>query len=242
MKAKKCEQTQRVTSDSRQLARPVEVSLNGRRNATLHLVRRPRTSLVRVNFQNWQVGLMSALAASTTFPSVPRFRRGTMRTGKRKIAQCGMNRSMRARNASWFTRSAGLRNSGSGGVFCDPIGRSRAEQIMPCETRAFFNSARCVIGVALLGAMLLCAARAPAQEARQKRGTVKGTVSVVNASQEPSTSEGLLLELKPLAEGAGSLSAITDEAETTNLKRCRTEITCCGSKRKVSSHSRRHST
>ncbi len=74
---------------------------------------------------------------------------------------------------------------------------------MPCETRAFFNSARCVVGVALLGAMLLCAARAPAQEARQKRGTVKGTVSVVNASQEPSTCEGFLLELKPLAEGAG---------------------------------------
>ena len=64
----------------------------------------------------------------------------------------------------------------------------------------------------MLGAMLLCAARVPAQEARQKGGTVKGTVSVVNASQEPSTSEGLLLELKPLAEGAGSLSAITDEA------------------------------
>jgi len=60
--------------------------------------------------------------------------------------------------------------------------------------------------------MLLCAARVPAQEARQKGGTVKGTVSVVNASQEPSTSEGLLLELKPLAEGAASLSAITDEA------------------------------
>ena len=76
MKAKKCEQTQRVTSDSRQLARPVEVSLNGRRNATLHLDRRPKTSLVRVNFQNWQVGLMSALAASTTFPSVPAFPTG----------------------------------------------------------------------------------------------------------------------------------------------------------------------
>jgi len=27
----------------------------------------------RVNFQNWQVGLMSALATSTTFPSVPAF-------------------------------------------------------------------------------------------------------------------------------------------------------------------------
>ena len=64
----------------------------------------------------------------------------------------------------------------------------------------------------MLGAMLLCAARVPAQETSQKRGTVKGTVSLVNASQEPSTSEGLLLELKPLTEGAASLSAVTDEA------------------------------
>ena len=70
----------------------------------------------------------------------------------------------------------------------------------------------------MLGAMLLCAARAPAQEARQKRGTVKGTVSVVNASQEPSTSEGLLLELKPLTEGAASLSAVTDEAANYEFK------------------------
>jgi len=30
----------------------------------------------RVNFQNWQVGLMSALATSTTFPSVPAFPAG----------------------------------------------------------------------------------------------------------------------------------------------------------------------
>jgi hypothetical protein len=32
----------------------------------------------------------------------------------------------------------------------------------------------------------------------------------VNASQEPSTSEGLQLELKPLAENAVSLSVVTD--------------------------------
>jgi hypothetical protein len=83
---------------------------------------------------------------------------------------------------------------------------------MPCETRAFFNSARCVAGVALLGAALLCAAGVTAQETSQKRGTVKGTVSLVNASQEPTGSEGLVLELKPLAEGVASLSAVTDEA------------------------------
>jgi len=62
--------------------------------------------------------------------------------------------------------------------------------------------------------MLLCGALLPAQEATHKHGAVRGTVSLVNASQEPSTSEGLQLELTPLAEGAGagSLSAITDEA------------------------------
>jgi hypothetical protein len=70
----------------------------------------------------------------------------------------------------------------------------------------------------LLGAMLLCAARVPAQETSQKRGTVKGTVSLVNASQEPSTSEGLLLEWKPLTEGAASLSAVTDEAGNYEFK------------------------
>jgi hypothetical protein len=89
---------------------------------------------------------------------------------------------------------------------------------MAFETRAFFNSARCLVGVALLGAMLLCAARVPAQETSEKRGKVKGTVSLVNASQEPSTSEGLLLELKPLAEGAASLSAVTDEAGNYEFK------------------------
>ena len=58
--------------------------------------------------------------------------------------------------------------------------------------------------------MLLCDARLPAQEATHKHGAVRGTVSLVNASQEPSTSEGLQLELKPLAESAVSLSAVTD--------------------------------
>ena len=82
---------------------------------------------------------------------------------------------------------------------------------MPCETRAFSNSACAVVRIALLGAMLLGAVRVPAQQTSQKRSTVKGTVSLVNATQERSTSEGLMLELKPLGEGAGSLSAITDE-------------------------------
>jgi hypothetical protein len=66
--------------------------------------------------------------------------------------------------------------------------------------------------------MLLCAARVPAQETAQKRGAVKGNVSLLNASQERSTSEGLLLELKPLAGGAPSLSAVTDEAGNYEFK------------------------
>jgi hypothetical protein len=58
--------------------------------------------------------------------------------------------------------------------------------------------------------MLFCGVRLPAQEATHKRGAVRGTVSLVNASQESSTSEGLQLDLKPLPESAVSLSAVTD--------------------------------
>jgi len=81
---------------------------------------------------------------------------------------------------------------------------------MLCETHGFHNTAHWVVRIALLGAMLLCGARLPAQEATHKHGAVRGTVSLVKASQEPSTSEGLQLELKPLAESAVSLSAVTD--------------------------------
>jgi hypothetical protein len=81
---------------------------------------------------------------------------------------------------------------------------------MPCETHGFHNTAPWVVRIALLVAMLLCGASLPAQEATHKHGEVRGTVSLLNASQEPSTSEGLQLELKPLAESAVSLSAVTD--------------------------------
>src|SRR5580692_311621 len=62
----------------------------------------------------------------------------------------------------------------------------------------------------VLGAMLLLAAPAFAQETNQKRGSVKGSVSLMNASQERSTPEGLLLELKPVRGGSASLTAATD--------------------------------
>src|SRR4029077_19339173 len=115
-----------------------------------------------------------------------------MRTGLRDQLDCG----------TWLLAS----------LSAIPAEGTKLKDVMACETRAFFNSARCVVGVALLGAMLLCAARVPAQETSQKRGTVKGTVSLVNTSQELSTSGGLQLELKPLAESVASLSAVTDEA------------------------------
>ena len=89
---------------------------------------------------------------------------------------------------------------------------------MPSETRTFSNSVRCLMGVALLSVMLFCVLRLPAQEPSHTRGSVKGTVSLLNASQEPSTSDGLQLGLQPLAEGAASLSAITDEAGNYEFK------------------------
>jgi len=89
---------------------------------------------------------------------------------------------------------------------------------MPCETLGFHNTAHWVVRIALLGAMLLCGARLPAQEATHKHGAVRGTVSLVNASKEPSTSEGLQLELKPLDESAVSLSALTDAAGNYEFK------------------------
>lgn len=90
--------------------------------------------------------------------------------------------------------------------------------MMPCKARGFSNTVYCFVRLALLGAMLLCAAGMPAQETAQKRGAIKGNVSLLNASQERATSEGLLLELKPLAEGAPSLSTVTDEAGNYEFK------------------------
>src|SRR6266446_7930108 len=75
-----------------------------------------------------------------------------------------------------------------------------------------------IASAGLVGTMLLCAARLPGQQTAQKRGAVKGTVSLVNASQERSTPEGFLLELKSLAEGAASLSAVTNEAGNYEFK------------------------
>src|SRR5260370_39281444 len=82
----------------------------------------------------------------------------------------------------------------------------------------FVGATTLLASAGLVGTMLLCAARLPGQETTQKRGAVKGTVSLVNASQERSTPEGFLLELKSLAEGAASLSAVPDEAGNVGFK------------------------
>src|SRR5260370_11911905 len=140
-----------------------------------------------------------------------------MRAGKPKIARCGMNRNTRARNSSWFMKLAGLRSLVSGGVFYAPSGRRGTRDVMSCETRAISNLARSFIGITLLGAMLLGAARVPAQETGQKHGSVKGTVSLVNATEERSTAERLLLELKSLAECAASFSPLPCPPSTLQL-------------------------
>jgi len=87
--------------------------------------------------------------------------------------------------------------------------------------RGFSTAAGFIVSVFLLAAMLLCAIRLPAQETTRKRGAIKGTVSLVNQSnesKESSTSEGLVLQLKPLVEGFPSLRAVTDAAGNYEFK------------------------
>jgi hypothetical protein len=87
--------------------------------------------------------------------------------------------------------------------------------------RGFSTTASFIVSVSLLAVMLLCAVRLPAQETTQKRGVIKGTVSLVNESNEPKESsapEGLALELKPLTDGSPSLTAVTDAAGNYEFK------------------------
>jgi hypothetical protein len=81
---------------------------------------------------------------------------------------------------------------------------------MPNKTRGLSSMFRCLVGISLLCAVFLAAKRLPAQEAPQKPGAIKGTVSLVGESKERLTPEGLLLELKPMAEGKAPLSTLTD--------------------------------
>jgi hypothetical protein len=83
---------------------------------------------------------------------------------------------------------------------------------MRCVARGFLNTVCCLVSAWLLGTTLLCVPRLSAQEATEKRGTVKGTVSLANASEQGATPEGILLELQPLGEGSASRTAETDAA------------------------------
>jgi hypothetical protein len=70
----------------------------------------------------------------------------------------------------------------------------------------------------MLATILVLSSRARAQEAPPKRASVKGNVSILNPSQETSTAEGLLLELKPSANGSPSLTIATDSAGNYEFK------------------------
>src|SRR5215467_5894582 len=81
---------------------------------------------------------------------------------------------------------------------------------MPCKPRGFCNVALRILGFCLSALTLFCPTCLPAQKTTQKHGEVKGTVLLVNASGQSSTSEGLLLELQSSIEVLASLSAVTD--------------------------------
>jgi hypothetical protein len=70
----------------------------------------------------------------------------------------------------------------------------------------------------LFGTTFVLTAPGFAQEATAKRGSVQGSVSLINASQERSAAEGLLLELKPLVSGASSITVATDAAGNYEFK------------------------
>jgi hypothetical protein len=83
---------------------------------------------------------------------------------------------------------------------------------MRCVARGFSNTVCCIVSAWLLGTTLSCVTRLSAQETTEKRGTVKGTVSLANASEQGATPEGILLELQPLGDGSASRTAETDAA------------------------------
>ncbi len=64
----------------------------------------------------------------------------------------------------------------------------------------------------VLGAILSLGTHVLAQETAAKRGSVRGTVTLLNASEQRSTPEGLVLELMPLPEGSVSATTVTEEA------------------------------
>jgi len=97
-----------------------------------------------------------------------------------------------------------------GGVFGVAPKGAVVKAVMRRKESISRNSIRFILLGSLVAAVLLWATCLPAQEAREKRGAVKGTVSLVNASEERPASEGLPLELQPLIAGEAPLSTVTD--------------------------------
>src|SRR5271166_3797683 len=89
---------------------------------------------------------------------------------------------------------------------------------MPRKARGFANAINCVRSFCLMAAVLSWSTRLPAQGITGKLGTVKGTVSLVNASKEPVTPDGLVLLLKLFAQNSAPLSAVTDAAGNYEFK------------------------
>jgi hypothetical protein len=94
---------------------------------------------------------------------------------------------------------AHLKISGS----CDVGAPAGAE----CGVKALLHPAILFCGLAFVSL-----GPAHAQKPAQKSASVKGTVTLLNPSQERSTPEGLLLELKPSPQGSVSRTAETDAA------------------------------
>src|SRR5580658_776364 len=92
--------------------------------------------------------------------------------------------------------------------------RSRSGSGAPRLTRVALLLAVCL----LFGMAFLLPAPGFAQEGAAKLGSIKGSVSLVNAAQERSTSEGLSLQLAPLAGGSPSRTAATDAAGNYEFK------------------------
>jgi len=89
---------------------------------------------------------------------------------------------------------------------------------MPAAARASSATTYLPVSVFLLAAMLLAGVRLAAQETNEPRGVIKGTVSVVNQGDESSAPEGLLLDLKPLANGSPSFTAVTEASGNYEFK------------------------
>ena len=111
-----CLSAQGVTRAPIALTRPAETASNGTGNAVTRNAGRSRMTFGNRSTSRWYL-CQQPLLIQPHFRYWS-FRRASTRAGKQKIAWCGTNSSTRAKNTSSSTRSAGLRSSVSGVVFC----------------------------------------------------------------------------------------------------------------------------